>query len=161
MPAAPPVEDDTPKAVKQELHRKWEEKVANAANLAKAGVPFVFTTKGVRNLPEFFTNLRSAIKAGLPRTVALRALTIDAAKLFGVDRQIGTVEAGKTADLVVMSGDFADASARIKYVFIDRDKFEPETDTGPLPAAPTRFFPAEDDGDGGEEGHAGENGGAN
>ncbi len=129
----PAEEDDTPRAYKQEQHRKWQEKVANAAALAKAGVPFAFTTKGMRSLPEFFTNLRSAIKAGLPRAAALRALTIDAARLFGVDRQLGTVEAGKTAALVVMSGDF-----------------DPDNDTGPLTPAPTRFFPADDDDNGGD-----------
>jgi imidazolonepropionase-like amidohydrolase len=150
-PTEPDVEDDTPKAVKQEQHRKWEEKVANAAQLAKAGVPFAFSTRGVRNAAEFFTNLRAAIKAGLPRATALRALTIDAARLFGVERQLGTVEAGKTAALVVMSGDFADERTRTRYVFIDRTKFDLDNDAPPLTPAPTRFFPADDDDD--EGGH--------
>jgi imidazolonepropionase-like amidohydrolase len=150
-PAAIPVEDDTPKAYKEEQHRKWLDKVANAAQLVKAGVPIAFSTNGTRSATEFFTNLRQAIKAGLPRAAALRALTIDAAKLFGVDRQLGTVEVGKTAAVIVMTGDFADERSRTRYVFIDRAKFDLENDTGPIPAAPARFFPADDDEDGGHE----------
>jgi imidazolonepropionase-like amidohydrolase len=139
--------DDTPKAYKQEQHRKWEEKVANAAQLAKAGIPFAFSTRGVRSTTEFLTNLRAAIKAGLPRATALRALTIDAAKLFGVDRQLGTVEAGKTAAIVVMTGDFVEERTRTRYVFIDKTKFDLDNDTAPLTPAPNRFFPVDDDGD--------------
>ena len=136
---------DVPKAVIQERHRKWEEKVANAAKLNQAGVPFAFTTAGVRSQAEFMTNLRRAIKAGLGRDAALRALTIDAARLLGVDRQMGTVEPGKTAAIVVMSGDFVQPTTRVRYLFIDKNKFEPDRDTGPLPALPRRPFGEDDD----------------
>ena len=139
-------EDETPKAVVAEQHRKWEEKVANAAKLQSAGVPFVFTTRGVRTPAEFMDNLRKAIKAGLSRSSALKALTLNAAKLYSVDRQMGTVEAGKIADLVVMSGDFADPKTKVRYVFIDKSKFDLENDR-PSSARPPFAFPGlgEDD----------------
>ena len=136
---------DVPKAVIQERHRKWEEKVANAAKLNQAGVSFAFTTQGVRSQAEFLTNLRRAIKAGLSRDIALRALTLDAARLLGVDKQMGTIEAGKTAAIVVMSGDFVQPTTRVRYLFIDKNKFEPDRDQGPLPALPRRPFGADDD----------------
>jgi imidazolonepropionase-like amidohydrolase len=136
---------DVPKAVIQERHRKWEEKVANAAKLNQAGVSFAFTTSGVRSQVEFMTNLRRAIKAGLPRDAALRALTIDAARLLGVERQMGTIEPGKTAAIVVMSGDFVQPTTRVRYLFIDKNKFEPDRDTGPLPTLPRRPFGEDDD----------------
>ncbi len=125
---SPDDEDETPKVVIAEQHRKWDEKVANAAKLQRAGVPFVFTTKGLRTPTEFMDNLRKAIKAGLSRENALKALTINAAKLYAVDRQMGTVETGKIADLVVMSGDFADPKTKVRYVFIDKSKFDLEND---------------------------------
>ena len=121
-------EDETPRAVVAEQHRKWEEKVANAAKLQRAGVPFVFSTRGARTPAEFMDNLRRAIKAGLSRDNALQALTRNAARLYGVERQMGLVEAGKIADLVVMTGDFADPKTKVRYVFIDRNKFDLEND---------------------------------
>ena len=144
-PAALPEEDAPPKSVIAEQHKKWEEKVANAAKLQSAGVPFVFTLRTARTPTEFMDNLRKAIKAGLNREAALKALTINAAKLYAVDRQMGTVETGKIADLVVMSGDFAVAATRVRYVFIDKSKFDLANDrpttrpTLPIPA------PTEDD----------------
>ncbi len=138
-------EADTPIAVSQERQRKWEEKVANAAVLSKAGVPIAFTTRGLKSPAEFLTNLRRAIKAGLPKESALRALTLGAAQIFGVERQLGTVAVGKTAALIVLSGDFADDKTQVRYLFIDRQKFDLTKDTPP-PAAPRRRFrPAEDD----------------
>jgi len=151
-PASAPVtvspadEDETPKAVLAEQHKKWEEKVANAAKLQSAGVPFVFTMRGARTPTEFMDNLRKAIKAGLSRENALKALTVNAAKLYAVDRQMGTVETGKIADLVVMSGDFADPLTKVRYVFIDKSKFDLANDRPAVrPAPPIPAFSEDDD----------------
>src|SRR4029079_12564271 len=120
------------------------ERIANAARLREAGVLFAFTTYGERSPGAFWTDLRRAVEAGLPKEAALRALTIDAARIMGVERQMGTVEAGKIANLVVMTGDFADARTKARYLFIDRSKFEIEperertptrTTASPAPAA--------------------------
>lgn len=142
----PPEDENTPKAVVQERHKKWEERVANAATLSKAGVPFAFSTEGTRTQTEFMANLRRAIQAGLPREAALRALTIDAARILKVDRQLGTVEAGKVAALIVMSGDFAEPRSNVLYLFIDRAKFEPGKDIGPLIQPARRRNVYDDDG---------------
>ena len=48
--------------------------------------------------------MRRAIEAGLPREVALRALTLDAAKALGVADRIGSLERGKLANVVLWSG---------------------------------------------------------
>ena len=144
-PAAEP--DPTPKEVLEERHKKWEEKQSNAAKLNAAGVPFAFSTQGLRSPAEFFPNLRKAIKAGLPREAALKALTINAAKLFHVDGHLGTVEKGKTASLVIMTGDFADEKSTVKAMIIDSVKFEPSKDTGPLIQMPARRRPGGDDDD--------------
>jgi hypothetical protein len=136
--AATDDEDATPKAVIAEQHQKWEEKIANAAKLQSAGVPIAFTMRSARTPSEFMDNLRKAIKAGLKREDALKALTINAAKLYNVDRQMGTVETGKIADLVIMSGDFVDPTTRVRYVFIDKSKFDMANDR---PATRPTFTP--------------------
>ncbi len=50
-------------------------------------------------------NVKKAIAAGLPRQTALEALTIRAAEIAGVDQQLGSIEPGKIADLVITEGD--------------------------------------------------------
>lgn len=120
-----PAEDaDIPPAVLEDRKRLWREKVANAARLHDAGILFAFSTRGTRDQTQFWAAMRAAIKAGLPRDAALQALTAGAARLLGVDRQLGTLEPGKIASLTVMSGDFADAGRKVRYVFVDRAKFD-------------------------------------
>lgn len=130
-------EAEIEEAVFKEQQRQWQERVANAAKLHRAGVLFAFTTRGTRNFSEFWQNLRRAIQAGLPKEIALRALTVNPAKLFGVDSHMGTVEAGKVANLVVMTGEFTDEKAQVRYLFIDGRKFEPMRERVPSRPTPT------------------------
>jgi len=142
--AAPPEPDDTPKAVIAEQHVKWEERASCPAKLEQANIPFAFTSAGLRNPTDFWGNLRHAIKNGLSKQAALKALTVDAAHIMGVDRELGTLEVGKMASIVLMSAEFTDPTSKVKYLIIDRSKFEPDADQRPAPAlaAPA---PADDD----------------
>ena len=58
------------------------------------------------------------IATGLPRDAALRAMTSSPAKILGIDGKTGTVEVGKSANLVLMSGDFADEKSEVQTVFV-------------------------------------------
>ena len=60
-----------------------------------------------------------AIKEGLDRDTALRAVTINPAKVLGVADRVGTLEVGKDADLVLWSTDPIDIMARADRVWID------------------------------------------
>ena len=140
---------DIPDTEMTERKRLYAEKVANIAALDKAGVIFAFTLREIRNTPDFWTALRRALKAGLPREAALKALTVNAAKIYGVEKQLGTVEAGKIAVITVMTGDFASEKSKVKYTFIDRTKFDEETDKSASPRQgafplPTRHLEEED-----------------
>ena len=55
---------------------------------------------------------------GLSRDEALKALTINAAKIFGADRIVGSIEPGKLANLIVVNGDPLEIRSRIKNVII-------------------------------------------
>lgn len=59
-----------------------------------------------------------AVKAGLPYEEALKAITINPAKVLGIDDQYGSLEVGKMADLVVWSGDPLDIQSEVEQVFI-------------------------------------------
>ena len=88
------------------------------AEAYKAGVKFAFGTfnnEFVRNLPY---QAATAVAFGLPYEEALKAVTINAAQIWGHGNEIGSVEKGKVADLMVTTGDPLEISTQVKYVFI-------------------------------------------
>ncbi len=94
-----------------------------AARLHKAGVLFAFQTGSIANVTGLLDEARRAVSHGLPREAALRALTLDAAKIFVVDDQIGSLEKNKMADIVVFNKDPLDGTARVTMVFIGGVKY--------------------------------------
>lgn len=89
------------------------------AGLAAAGVPFAFTGAGLTTPADFVRNVARAVREGLSEEAALRALTLDAARIAGAADRVGSLEKGKIANVLVTSGDlFADAT-RIRHVFVD------------------------------------------
>ncbi len=98
---------------------RYDKAYANAAILRKAGVKIALRTSegsNVRNLP---FNAGFAAAYGLGREEALRAVTIAPAEIFGVDAQIGSIEAGKQATLFAVDGDPFEPSSTVRQVFID------------------------------------------
>lgn len=78
----------------------------NAARLANAGVLICFANgDGGHRAREARYNAGNAVAHGLPHAKAIEALTLNAARIFGEAGSVGSLEKGKTADLVVWSGD--------------------------------------------------------
>jgi len=92
------------------------------AALAKAGVTFAFESGGLAQPRDFVRNAARAVKEGLAADAALRALTLDAAKIAGADRRLGSLERGKIANIVVTEGDLFGEKMTIKHVFVDGHK---------------------------------------
>src|SRR6185503_8758758 len=113
----------------------------------RAGVKFALAP-GALKPNDFIANVRKAIAAGLPREVAVEALTIRAAEIAGVGDQLGSIEPGKIADLVVSDGPPLADAARIRTVFVDGIDYDV------APAAPARN--AQRAGGGGRGGAGGE-----
>lgn len=59
------------------------------------------------------------VRSGLDRERAVKALTIVPAKLMGVDKEVGSLEKGKRADLVILDSDPFSATARVMQVLVD------------------------------------------
>ena len=81
---------------------------ANAAVLADAGVPIAFSTGFEDYVPKVRIVLYEAAVAaanGLGSDRAIQALTLGAARILGIDKTTGSLEPGKSADLVVFDGD--------------------------------------------------------
>jgi imidazolonepropionase-like amidohydrolase len=88
------------------------------AVLEKAGIPFAFSTGGLASPGDFLRNVARTVRdGGLPEDAALRALTVNAAKLAGAGDRLGTIEKGKMANVIVAEGSLLD-SARIRHVFV-------------------------------------------
>jgi imidazolonepropionase-like amidohydrolase len=68
---------------------------------------------------ELFLQGGMAARYGLDETTALRALTIHPARAFGIDDRLGSLEAGKDADLAVFAGNPLDPRSRVELVLID------------------------------------------
>ncbi len=59
------------------------------------------------------------VKTGLPRAIALEAATLAPARLIGQDKEVGSLEAGKSATLIVFDGDPLSPASRLRKVLID------------------------------------------
>jgi imidazolonepropionase-like amidohydrolase len=94
-----------------------------AGLLQKAGVQFAFYSDGA-SAGDFLKNLRRAVENGLSEESALRAATLSAAEILGVDDRLGTVEIGKIANLVVSDNPILSDGAQIRHVFVDGYHFE-------------------------------------
>lgn len=92
------------------------------AELFKAGVKFSFATYGPgsanapSNLPY---EAAAAVPFGLPPQEALKAVTLNAAAILGVEDQIGSIETGKLADLIVTDGDPLETRTHVLQMFIN------------------------------------------
>lgn len=92
----------------------------NAAALIKAGVPVALASYGGASGADFRDRIRMAIAAGLSPDDALKASTVTPAALLGVTAAVGTIEVGKLANVVVVTGnDLFAAGTPIKHVFVE------------------------------------------
>jgi imidazolonepropionase-like amidohydrolase len=98
----------------------YDANYAAASKLAAAGVRFAITSGDagaeVRNLP-YTAGMASAF--GLSKDDALKSVTLWPAQILGVGDRLGSIEAGKIANLVVTDGDLLEAKTNTKYLFID------------------------------------------
>jgi len=107
---------------------------SSPAALEKNGVKFAFYDGGISTPKDMLKAAKKSIDAGLAPDAALRALTLSAAEIFGVADRLGSIEKGKIANLVVTDGDLFDEKTKIKYVFVDGERFdirEPEKPKDP------------------------------
>jgi imidazolonepropionase-like amidohydrolase len=114
----------------RELRARAQASKAPAA-LEKAGITFAFSSDGIQQPRDFVRNAGRAVKDGLSPDAAIRALTIDAARIAGASDRLGSVEKGKIANVIVTDGDLFEDRTRVVHIFVDGRKVEPEA-----PAAP-------------------------
>ncbi len=103
-----PIEEDMP----------YDQAYALPAAFYRAGVKFAFGTFDVqfaRNLP-YEASMASAF--GLPKDEALKSVTLNAAEIWGVADRLGSIEPGKSADLIVTDGDPLETRTQVLQEYI-------------------------------------------
>ncbi len=93
--------------------------------LHTAGIPFAISRDGYydqRNLP---FQAGHAVGFGLPYEAAIRAITLNAAEILGIENNYGSLEEGKSATLFICEGDVLDMrSSKVTHAFIDGRKID-------------------------------------
>lgn len=95
--------------------------------LHEAGVTVLFGTwsySAIRSLPQ---DAARAAAYGLPRAAAERALTLDAARVMGLDADYGSLDPGKTATFLLVEGDVLDIRMNVKRAWIDGEEISLES----------------------------------
>jgi imidazolonepropionase-like amidohydrolase len=93
-----------------------------AGKLRSAGVPILLQSGFEGYVPKTRVVLFEAAVAaahGLGRDAAMRALTIDAARLLGIDRRVGSLEAGKDGDVALFDGDPFEYTTHCTATYVD------------------------------------------
>ncbi len=76
----------------------------NLSFVSKAGIPFAITSSDLRKRTDFLSNLRKAVKNGLPENEALKALTTTPAQMINASGLVGAIRNNMMANLLVTSG---------------------------------------------------------
>jgi imidazolonepropionase-like amidohydrolase len=100
------------------------------AALAKAGVQFALVS-GPAKTSEYLPGIRKAVENGLSVEDALRATTIAPARIFGIDRQLGSLERGKIANIVISDKPLFEDKAKVTRVFVDGREIRVPADDKP------------------------------
>ena len=90
----------------------------NAKTLHDAGIPFAIQTSDAHNARNLPYHAASCAAFGLPKDVALKAITLYPAQIWGVADRLGSLEVGKSASLIVTDGDPLEIRTNVRRVFI-------------------------------------------
>lgn len=105
----------------------YDQIYATPAALHSAGVRFAIQTSDDHNSRTLPYQAAAAVAFGLPREAALAAITIEPARILGVDDRIGSLEVGKAATLILTTGDPLDLREDIVQVFVDGEMLTMES----------------------------------
>ena len=103
--------------------KNWEMAATNPAAFEKNNINFAITTNGLKETASFFSNLRKAIQLGLSEQKALDALTKTPATLLGMYDKVGSLDAGKIANFLIVSAPIFSEKAIVFQNWIQGNKY--------------------------------------
>ncbi len=94
--------------------------IENAAKLHKKGIEFAICTDHPETPIQYLpVTAGIAVRGGLPKADAIRAITINPARICGIDDRVGSIESGKDADLTAFRGEVFDITEKPEFVVIN------------------------------------------
>ena len=96
----------------------YDRLLSQPAELAAAGVKIAFGSFDNSFARRLGQQAANAVAYGLPYDQALKAVTVYPAEIFGIADQVGTLETGKIANIIVTNGDPLELTTEVKYLFI-------------------------------------------
>ena len=121
-----------PQRVREHKRQDWKERVSGLAALHKAGVRFAISSREAKSQADVLKGVRQAIANGLDRDAALAALTTQPAVMLGLERELGTIEVGKPAYFIAMTGPLDNEHAKVRHVVINGQRYEYHKDAKPV-----------------------------
>ncbi len=96
----------------------YDQPFTTPGQLYRAGIKFAFASLSNQFSRDLPYQAAAAVPFGLPKEEALKAITVNAAQIWGVANQMGTIEEGKSADFMVTDGDPLEIKTHVKQLFI-------------------------------------------
>lgn len=109
----------------QETHDSYDSQYKVAARLHEAGVKYCIRSSGSTNTRNLPYEAAMAVAYGLPAEEALKAVTLYPAQILGLADQLGSIEPGKMANLVLTDGNLLEPTTQVKGLFIQGNPIEP------------------------------------
>ena len=129
FPQAQDVEDpNDAKYVSLADMKHWELAPTNPAAFEKANIPFALTTADLRDVKQFWANLRKAIDNGLSENKAFDALTKTPATWLGVYDKVGSLDEGKLGNFLITTGPLFNEKTVIIENWVQGDKYAVKED---------------------------------
>src|SRR5262249_11731025 len=113
-------------AMPQDSYDPYDAAYACPARLHEAGVRFCIRSAGTTNTRNLPYEAAMAVSYGLPPEEGLKAVTLYPAQILGVADQLGSVEEGKAANLVLANGDMLQATTQVVGLFVGGRPLPPE-----------------------------------
>src|SRR5205823_8637499 len=117
-----------------EEYDPFDASYANPGRLHEAGVPFCIRSNGLSTAGFSASNSRNApfeaaqaVAYGLPEEEALKAVTLNAAKILQADDRLGSLTAGKLANVLITDGSPLQESTQYKAIFVAGKPYAPES----------------------------------
>ena len=102
--------------------REWNQRPSNPKALADNGIPFTFTTNGLKSPNMLNASVMKAIEYGLDKTKALEALTTVPAQVLGQPNKIGSLKNGAFANFLITSGELFSKGTKIYENWVKGDR---------------------------------------
>ena len=96
----------------------YDANYATAATLVKAGVKIAFTSDSTSSARDLPWHAGMSVAFGLPKDEAVKAVTINAAQILGIDAQTGSISEGKFVNIMLTDGDPLEHATKVKQLFI-------------------------------------------